>query len=316
MRRRDFIAGLAGAATLPLAVRAQQRVPRIGVLLVSGSEILGEFPQGLRELGYVEGKSILVETLSASGNTDRLAELAEELVRRKVDIIVAAQVPSVIAAKAATRDIPIVMAPGAEPVALGFVESLARPGGNITGVATLGAEMGAKSLELVLDIMPTARRVGVLVNGNDSFHKFFIDTLQSSGAQAGIDVRPFVVREANDIVRHLAEAARNKVDAVVMQASLPVTMIADLGMKHRLPVFSTNVGGAKAGHLAAYTVSTAERGRQIAGYVDRILKGTKPADLPVQQQSKFELAVNLKTAKALGLTIPPTILGRADEVIE
>jgi putative ABC transport system substrate-binding protein len=150
MRRREFIAGLAGAATLPLAVRAQQRVPRIGVLLVSGSEILGEFPQGLRELGYVEGKNILVETLSASGNTGRLAGLAEELVRGKVDIIVAAQVPSVIAAKAATRDIPIIMAPGAEPVALGFVESLARPGGNITGVATLGAEMGAKSLELVL----------------------------------------------------------------------------------------------------------------------------------------------------------------------
>ena len=158
MRRREFIGGLAGAATLPLAVRAQQRVPRIGVLLVGGPEILGEFPQGLRELGYIDGKSILVDALSAGGNTGRLAELAEELVRRKVDIIVAAQVPSVTAAKAATRDIPIVMAPGAEPVARGFVESLARPGGNITGVATLGAEMGAKSLELVSEYAGGAPR--------------------------------------------------------------------------------------------------------------------------------------------------------------
>lgn len=315
MRRRAFIAGL-GAAALPIVARAQQSIPRIGVLLVSSPEILGEFPQGLHELGYVEGKNILVEMLSAGGDPGRLAGLAEDLVRRKVDIIVASQVPSVTAAKAATRDIPIVMAPGAEPVALGFVESLGRPGGNITGVATLGAEMGAKALELVSDIMPGARRVAVLVNGNDPFHKFFIDTLQSTGARARFEVRPFVVQEAKDIVGHFAEAARDQVDAVVMQASLSMTMIADLGLKHRLPVFSTNVGGAKAGHLAAYTTSTAERGRQIASYVDRILKGAKPADLPVQQQSKFQLAVNLKTAQALGLTIPPTILGRADEVIE
>jgi ABC-type uncharacterized transport system substrate-binding protein len=316
MKRREFITLLGGAVAWPLTARAQERVPRIGILLVSGPEILGAFPEALRELGYIEGKNILVEALSAGGNTSRLTGLAEELVRRKVDIIVAAQVPCVMAAKAATRDIPIVMAPGAEPVALGFVESLARPGGNITGVATLGAEMGAKSLELVSDIMPTARRVGVFVNGNDPFHKYFIDTLQSSGVQARLEVRPFIVRAVSDIDGHFAEAARDKLDAVVMQASLPVKLIADLSLKHRLPVFSTNVGGAKAGHLATYTVSTAERGRQIAGYLDRILKGAKPADLPVQQQSKFELAVNLKTAQALGLTIPPTLLGRADEVVE
>jgi putative ABC transport system substrate-binding protein len=318
MRRREFIALLGGAASagLPLAAYAQQRVPRIGVLLVGGPEILGEFPQGLRELGYIEGKNIIVERLSAGGNADRLPGFADELVRRKVDIIVAAQAPSVTAAKNATRDIPIVMAPGGEPVALGFVASLARPGGNITGVATLGAEMGVKSLELVPDVVPTARRVGIFVNAKDPFHKHFLDSLQSGGAKARLEVRPVMVQDVNELDEKFAAAARDKFDAVVMQASLPVKLAAELALKHRLPSFATNQGAAKAGHLASYTASAAERGRQIAGYIDRILKGVKPSDLPVQQQSKFELSINLQTARALGLTVPATLLGRADEVIE
>jgi putative tryptophan/tyrosine transport system substrate-binding protein len=319
MKRRTFITLLGGAAAMwPPAARGQdaQRVARIGILLVAGPGLMGPFREALADLGYVDGKNIQFEVRSAQGQTKLLPELAAELVQSAVDIIVAAQTPAIMAAKAATRDIPIIMAPAGNPIENGLVASLARPGGNITGVAATSAELAAKSLELVLELAPNARRVGVLGNAEDPFVKPFFEEIQKGAMVVRLDVQPIMIYRSDELEGAFAAMIRERVDAVIVQPSLPVKLTIDLALKYRLPSLSLPKSDVEAGRLASYGGSLAERGRQIAGYIEKILKGTKPADLPVQQPTKFEIAINLKTAKALGLTIPPTLLARADEVIE
>ena len=317
MRRREFIALIGVAVVWPRAARAQQtKMPRIGVLLVAGSEVLGPFQQALRDLGYIEGKTIQIDMRSAEGRANLLPELAAELVRSKVDVIVASQTPAIMAAKNATRDIPIVMAPAGDPLALGFIASLARPGGNITGLSAANDELAAKSLELIREIIPTARRVGVLGNASDPFVKSFLEHIQQAAPMVRLDVQPIMIRGDDELEGAFAAMARERSDAVVVQSSLPVKLTVDLALKYRLPSLSAQTSDAHAGRLATYSASFAERSRQIAGYVDNILKGAKPSDLPVQQPTKFELVINLKTAKTLGMVISTSLLARADEVIE
>jgi putative ABC transport system substrate-binding protein len=317
MRRREFITLVCVAAVWPRVARAQQtKMPRIGVLLVAGSELLGPFPQALRDLGYIEGKTIQIDMRSAEGKANLLPELAAELVRSKVDMIVASQTPAIIAAKNATRDIPIVMAPADDPVALGFIASLARPGGNITGLSAANAELAAKSLELIPEIIPRARRVGVLGNASDPFVKSFLEHIQQAAPMLRLEIQPIMIRGDDELEGAFAAMARERADAVVVQPSLPVKLTVDLALKYRLPSLSAQTSDAYAGRLATYSASFAERSRQIAGYVDAILKGAKPSDLPVQQPTKFELVINLQTAKTLGIDLPPMLLARADEVIE
>jgi putative tryptophan/tyrosine transport system substrate-binding protein len=318
MRRREFIMLVGGAAAAwPPVARAQQAaIPRIGVLLVAGPELMGPYREALRDLGYVEGRNIHFEVRSAEGRSDRLPEIAAELVRSKVDIIVASQTPPIMAAKNATRDIPIIMAPAGDAVGLGFIASLARPGGNITGLSSAGAEAAAKSLELIPDIVPGARRVGVLGNAQDPFVTPFLEQIRNGAAAVRLDVHPVIVRSNDELDGAFATIARERADAIAIQGSLPDKMTVDLALRYRLPSISTQKSAVQAGLLMSYTASFAERGREIAGYVDKILKGARPADLPVQQPTRYELAINLKTSKALGLDISPTLLARADEVIE
>jgi ABC-type uncharacterized transport system substrate-binding protein len=320
VKRREFITLAGGAAAhlsiWPLAVSAQQKTFRIGVLVVAGEEVMGPYRDALRDLGYAEGRNLQIEIRSAQGQVDRLAALAAQLVDNKVDIIVASQTPAVIAARDATREIPIVMAPAGDPLSLGLVASLARPGGNITGLSSIGAEMAAKSLELVPAIVPGARRVALLGNAADPFMKPFLQELENGARVMGLEARPIIVRGNDELRDAFADVARDRASFVVVQGSLPDQLTVPLALQYRLPSLSTQKSAVQAGLLASNSASLAERGRQIAGYVDAILKGARPADLPVQQPTKFEIAINLKTAKALGLTIPPTLLALADEVIE
>jgi putative tryptophan/tyrosine transport system substrate-binding protein len=317
VNRRDFITLLGGAAAWPLAARAQQgeRVRRIGILLVSGPEPLGPFREALGDLGYVDGKNIQIEVRSAQGQDIRLPELAAELVRSRVDVIVAVQTPAAHAAKNATRDIPIVFMAG-DPIATGLISNLARPDGNLTGLSATAAEAAAKSLELIAEIKPEARRVGVLGNADDPFIKPFFEQIQRGAPGVRLEVHQIIVRGNDELTGAFAAIARERADAVVIQGSLPVKLTVDLALKYQLPSLSTQKSAVEAGILMSYSASFAERGRLIANYVDQILKGAKPADLPVQQPTRYELAINLKTAKALGLEVPATLLARADEVIE
>jgi putative ABC transport system substrate-binding protein len=317
MRRREFITLLGGATAWPLAARAQQaeRVRRVGVLCVRGPEPLGPFREALGDLGYVEGKNIQIEVRSAQGQDARLAELAAELVRSRVDVIVAVQTPAAHAAKNATRDIPIVVMAG-DPIATGLISNLARPDGNLTGLSATAAEAAAKSLELIAEIKPGARRVGVLGNADDQFMKPFFEQIQRGAPSVRLEVHQIIVRSSDELNGAFAAIARNRADAIVIQGSLPVKLTVELALKYRLPSLSTQKSAVQAGILMSYSASFAERSRAIADYVDKILKGAKPADLPVRQPTRYELAINLQTAKALGLEVPPTLLARADEVIE
>jgi putative ABC transport system substrate-binding protein len=316
VKRRTFIAALSSAAALPFVAHAQQRVPRIGVLLVMSAELMGPYRERLRDLGYVEGKNIQFEVRSAQGQFSRLPELAAELVRSKVDIIVASLTPAVIAARHATSDIPIIMAPAGDPVGTGLISSLARPGGNITGISGSSPELGAKSLELIREFVPGARRVGYMRNANDPLSRLMLEQAQQGAHTTNFVIHPAVIHESSELDDAFAEMVRERADAVILSGTLPIQRQLDLAMKHSLPTLQNQTSTARAGALISYSASHAERSRQVAAYVDKILKGEKPADLPVQQPSTFELVVNLKTAKALGLTILPSLLARADEVIE
>ena len=317
MKRREFLTLAGGAiAFSPLAAFAQQKVSRLGVLLVAGPQVMGPYREALRDLGYIEGKTIRIEVRSAQGQTSRLAALAEELVRSKVDVIAAALTPAVQAARHATSDIPIVMEPAGDPVGTGLISSLARPGGNITGLSGTAAEASAKNLELLRELVPGARRVGVVLNANDPFSKPFLDEIQIGAKATGFEVHQIPVYSTYELDGAYAGMASAAVDAVIMQGSLLIAPQVSLALKHRLPTLTNQTNVARAGALMSYGASVQERGREIAKYVDRILKGAKPAELPVQQPTTYEMAINLKTAKALGLTISPSLLARANEVIE
>lgn len=323
-KRRKLIVALGTTALVgPLASFAQQqtaKIARIGLLGPASATyktwvevLLAE----LRNLGYVGGKNLVIESRWAEGMSDRLPELAAELVRIKVDIIVTFQTPAAQAAKQATDTIPIVMAPAGDPVGTGLVASLARPGGNITGFSVATAELAAKVLELIQEILPPVKRVAVLANATDSFTRSFLGQIEPAGRTLGIEIRTFMVRREEEFDAAFAAMVKARVGAVIVQGSLPRQRAVDLALKHRLPSASSTTGGfVEAGGLMSYTASLAGVYREAAIYVDKILKGAKPADLPVQQPTKFELVINLKTAKQIGLKIPPNVLARADKVIQ
>jgi putative ABC transport system substrate-binding protein len=278
------------------------------------------FRQGLRELGYVEGRNIVIETRSAEGKSERLPGLAAELVRLTVDVIVAASPPATEAAKQATSTIPIVFALSGDPVAAGLVASLARPGGNVTGLATISQDLVGKQLELLKEVAPKISRVAVLQNPSNSGHALSLPSAEGAARTLGVQLQIQKAGNPAEIEAAFAAMTRQHAGGVlVLRDALfreQRTQIAALAAKRRLPAVYGLREQAEAGGLMAYGASAPYNFRRAATYVDKILKGAKPADLPVEQPTKLELVINLKTAKALGLTIPPSLLGRADHVVE
>jgi ABC-type uncharacterized transport system substrate-binding protein len=305
---------------------AQQsgKIPRIGFLLaVPASTIsarIEAFRQGLRELGYVEGKNIAIEWRSTEGKADRLPTLAAELVRLKVDVIVSGGPPPTRSAKQATATIPIVMGYDDDPVGSGFVASLAHPGGNITGLATLAPEISAKQMELLKEIVPKLSRVAVLGNASQPGHPQAFREINLAADEFRVQIHYLEIREPKDIETAFQAASKERADAVLVVTTPILTSqrrrLIDLAMKNRLPTIYARPEYVEDGGLVFYGVSYTDLFRRAAGYVDKILKGAKPADLPVEQPTKFELVINLKTANQIGLTIPPNVLARADRVIK
>jgi putative tryptophan/tyrosine transport system substrate-binding protein len=316
-RRRDLMTLLCGAvATWPLGVLAQQpKVPTVGALVLLGDQ-LPISRQKLRDLGYVEGQSIRFEIRSAERDLHRLPELADELVRMKVDVIVAVATPAILAAKQATSEIPIVMVGVGDPVGMGIVASLAHPGGNVTGLSSEADLLTEKDVELLKETVPGVSRIAALCNAPDPFSKVFRDHARRAGDAQKVEIVPFMVTQGPELDAAFPAMVDQKVGAVIVQPSLPLAHVADLAIRHRLPTVGSRAGFATMGGLMDYSANPKEREENAAVFVDKILKGAKPADLPVQQPTKFELVINLKTAKALGLTISQSILARADEVIE
>jgi len=312
---------------LGLSAEAQKsKIPRVGYISGTGSEsnpgpYVEALRQGLRDLGYVDGKNIAIEYRGAEGKLERVPSLVTELVRLEVDVLVVPIRPAILAAKQATKTIPIVMVTGGDPVATGLIDSLARPGGNVIGVSTLNRELIGKRLELLTEVIPNLSRVGVLQNQDEPAA---LDTLKEHETEARalkIQVQSLQVSGQNpDVEGAFRVAVKKGVNALITVTSAPLFLqrkrIADLSIKNRLPSMYQGRDWIEAGGLMSYSTSDLEAFRRAAYYVDRILKGTKPADLPVEQATKFELVINLKTAKALGLTIPPLVFMRADKVIK
>jgi putative ABC transport system substrate-binding protein len=321
VRRRDFVSLVGGAMTWPLMARAQQPgVSRIGALYIGNADV-EQFKEGLRkglrELGHIEGKDILFEFRSAEGKLDRLPALAADLVRLKVDVIVALYTPCAVAAKEATREIPIVMLSG-DPVETGLVASLARPGNNVTGVSLMAAEVCGKCVELFRDMLPSARRVAVLGNSlGQLFAKSMLDQIHLAGRTIGIEIEPVImISEAAEVEAAFSEMKERRADAVIVQGSLSHKQVTDLALEHRLPAASTPRSFAEVGGLMSYGADGPSSFLRSTVFVHKILKGSKPMELPVEQPTKFELVVNLKTARTIGLSISDAFLARADTVIE
>ncbi len=326
---RKNILGFALSAVLfalCLSADAQQptKIPRIGYLATNSLSVISHrieaFRQGLRELGYVEGKNIIIEWRSAEGKFDRLPALAAELVRLKVDIIVSAGPPVTRAAKEATATISIVMTTDIDPVGNGFVASLARPGGNITGLSTLAPELSGKRLEILKEVVPKASRVAVFGTSTRPGSAQMLREVELAAKALKVKLQYLDVLDPKDIETAFRAAGKGRAEAVLMMVAASVassqrTQIADLAVKSRLPVMYSNSEFVEAGGLMTYGVNALDLSRRAATFVDKILKGRKPADLPVEQPMKFEFIVNLKAAKAIGLTIPPNVLVRATEVI-
>jgi putative tryptophan/tyrosine transport system substrate-binding protein len=325
VHRRAFVRTLAlGLLAAPLAAGAQQaeKVWRIGLLSPESLQpgLLEEFRDELRKLGYVEGKNVVIEVRHAEGKTERLPALADELVQRRVDVILAVNTSAVQAAKKATTTIPIVMTRVADPVRTGLVSSIARPGGNITGVSFMIEELAVKRLQLLKEIIPSISRVALLWYTGNLGGAAIAKELEVASAELGIHLLRLPVQGPGDFPRAVEAASRDRAEALLLVDDAVITRhrgpIVNLAAKHRLPVTSQYKAVTEAGGLIAYGSSTAPMHRRAAQYVDKILKGAKPADLPVEQPTEFELVINMKTAKALGLTIPPSLLQRADQVIE
>jgi putative ABC transport system substrate-binding protein len=324
--RRKFLATLGGGAVAwPLAARAQQtgKTHTIGLLSPasrSPSDLPALFDAPLAELGWIEGKNLLVERRYAENRPERLPELAAELVRLNVDVIVAAGTLGPLAAKQATSTIPIVMTASGDPLGSGLVASLARPGGNVTGMSLMAPDLGGKRLELLKELLPRLARVAVLWNAANPYPAIVFRETQAAGRTLGIEVQSLEVRGPDDFDGAFEAARKQRPDALITVED-PLTFtyqkrIADFAVADQLLSLHGLRGDVVAGGLMSYGANIADLFRRAAGYVDKILKGAKPADLPVEQPTRFELVINLKTARALGLTIPPTLLARADEVIE
>jgi putative ABC transport system substrate-binding protein len=322
MRRREFISLFSGAALAwPVVARAQKsKVARIGVLYIGTADeesFKTNLRDGLRELGYVEGQNVTFEFRLAEERLDRLPELAAELVRLNVDVIVTLYVPPSLAAKKATENIPIVVIVG-DPVETGIVPSLAHPGGNITGVSLMASALGGKSVELFRDMMPSARRVGVLGHAtNPVFAKSMLNEVVAAGRTTNTQIEPVVmVRGPEEADSAFATMASQRADAVVVQGSLAVKAVTDMAIKHRVPTASTAHAFVEIGGLMSFGADGPAAFRHGAKFVQRILQGKQSKDIPIEQPTKFELAINLKTAKAIGLSIPETFLRRVDVLIE
>jgi putative ABC transport system substrate-binding protein len=315
---------LAFSAPLPPAGAQQAgNAYRIGVLAVAPWPPFESFRQGLQELGYVEGRNVAIEYRWSDGRTERFPELAADLVRLNVDVVVTWGTPATQAARTATTTIPIVMAASAEPVAAGLVASLARPGGNVTGLAAHNPELEGKRMELLKEVVPGLARVALLgVRARGTLYPAFVSEAQTAARRLGVQILPVEIPSFGDadLKAAFATMAKKQADALMV---VPNTVavhrradIAALATKHRLPTIYLHTEHVHAGGLMAYGPNYHDLFRRAARYVDRIFKGAKPADLPVERSSRFELVLNLKTARALGLTLPPTLLLRADRVIE
>ena len=326
MKRRTFITLLGGAATAwPLAVRAQQSaMPVIGVLdgrsADESTPLVAALRRGLNETGFVEGRNVAIEHHWAHGQYDRLPALAADLVRRQVTVIATSGNASALAAKTATATIPIVFLTGADPVQAGLVASLSRPGGNLTGVTSLGVELGPKRLELLHELVPAATTIAVLVNPANRSAEIQVRDMQAAARTLGLELHILQASTEREIDAAFATLTRLRAGALVISPEAFFNsrseQLAALTVRHAVPAIYTYREFAAAGGLMSYGGSITDSYRQAGIYVGRILKGEKPADLPVQQSAKVELIVNMKTAKALGLTVPFALLGRADEVIE
>jgi len=319
MKRREFVVGIATAGLWPLGVRAQSRVPTVGILLAGNRDpapLLAIFRDEMQRLGYPEGQGIRLDIRSAEGRAEALPRLAAELVESKVDVIVAWFTPAVRAAKQATTQIPIVMAGAGDPVATGLVVSLVRPGGNITGMAGVTTELIGKNVELIRELLPSAKRLVALCNATDTFTKPFLEQIEVACSKTGFELVTVMIAGPDDLESSFARVSRDGPDAVIVQPSLPSRRAAELAEAARLPAVSPVEGFAGDGGLLSYAGRTADQFRRAAQYVDKILKGARPADLPIQLPTQFDLKINLRVAKAIGLPIPPGLLARADEVLE
>jgi putative ABC transport system substrate-binding protein len=325
MQRRAFISFLGSAAvTWPFSARAQQRaMPMIGFFGTgtssSWSQWTSAFVNRLRELGWIEGRTVRIEYRWAEGQNDRDAEIATELVRLKVDVIVTQGTPSVLAARQATSVIPIVFASAGDPVGDGLVENLARPRGNVTGLSSQSTDSAPKRLELLREVVPTLRTLAAMANVDNPLSVREVGEVQVAARKLGLNVATSEIRRAEDIVPAI-DAIKGRVQALYLAADpLLITHRVDinvLAQRARMPTMATWREFVEAGSLMSYGSNIPDQFRRAADFVDRILRGTKPGDIPIEQPTKFELAVNLKTAKAIGLAVPPSVLARADEVIE
>ena len=325
MRRREFIAAVGGAVTWPLAARAQQApVPLVGILLVStaaaNARLLDAFRSGMLELGYVEGRNIRYEYRFADGYLDRLPDLAIDLVRRKPDVIVSAPLPSHMALRQATSTIPIVMANGADPVGFGLVTSLSHPGGNVTGLANFAEVLAAKQIDLLRELIPRLSRLGALINVTNPLHVPQLRETTAAAAASGIDLMPLEIRSPDELGPAFEALVKDHVEALAVPPDTVFNnfrgRIAELAATMRMPAIYGFREHVEDGGLMSYGPDNRGNYRRAAIYVDKILKGANPGDLPIEQPTKFEFVINLKTAKTLGLEIPPQLLARADEVIE
>jgi len=326
MNRRTLLYGLGvGLLAAPLAVEAQEagKVWRIGVLSPGApgrSAPLEAFRQGLRELGYVEGQNTIIAEKFAEDRTDRLTVLAQDLVQARVDAIFAINTPAALAAKRATATIPIVVTRVSDPVGTGLVATLAQPGKNITGLTTVSPEVSGKRLELLRDALPGVQKVTVLWNPANTGHAANVREIEAAGPQLGLEVSAVGVRREGDVSTAIQSAVKARAGALLVIDDLVISShqsrILEIAAKHGLPVISQFREFCEAGGLMAYGPNNNEMFRRAAFFIDKIFRGAKPGDLPVEQPTKFELLINLKTAKALGLTVPPSLLLRADQVIE
>jgi len=321
MKRRTFIALLGGTAAWPLVARAQQRtskIPRIGI--IDDAAIWDHFRQGLRDLGYIEGQTVAIEYRSAEGKPDRLAAAASELARLPVDLIATYGTAASFAAKQATTAIPIVMLAIGDPVRSGLVASLARPAGNITGNTILGPEIAAKRLQLFKEVIPTISRLAFLWNPNNASHAAYLEEWKSAARALSVKMLFVAVGSSDEFDSAFAAMVRDRSDGFTMTADplhqLHIGWIIDFLANNRLPGMYQVRENVSAGGLMSYGASLPDLFRRGASYVHKILQGTRPAELPLEQPVKFDFSINLKTAKALGLTIPESFILRADEVIE
>ena len=325
MRRRDFITTLGGAAAWPLAARAQQpAIPVIGFLHTSSLEPyrLRAFRQGLKDAGFIEGENVAIEYRWADSQIDRLPALAAELVQRRVAVIAASGgMPSILAAKAATTTIPIVFAIAEDPVRLGLVASLARPSGNLTGINFFGTELAAKRLELLRELVPGAIRIAVLVDPTNATNtETTVGGVEAAARAKGLQIQFLNASNSREVDAAFATLASERPDALLVGSTAFLAdrrvQLAQLAARHAVPAIYVDRQFAEVGGLMSYGASLGDAFRQIGAYAGRILKGAKPADLPVVQASKFELVINTQTARMLDLTVPPMLLAGADGVIE